>query len=235
MGIDLTSLNAILMSQKYVSNKENMLTLGRQHIHVDAHNYNILLKNYNVTIENCYSLNCEKMFVDMGYQSVDSMDCSSYENATIIHDLNTKIVIDKKYDYIYDGGTIEHVFNIPQVFENVINLLNIDGIFCSVTVNNNLSGHGFYQFSPEIFLSCFLPKYGMELQELYIAKVNTLSTEWIDVKSYGDNTNGRNISRFFSNDMVYIVSISKKISNTRLSLIEYPPQQYSYEQIDWKK
>ena len=61
----------------------------------------------------------------------------------------------KKYQYIYDGGTIEHIFNIPQVIENIIDILDINGLFVSITCNNNFSGHGIYQFSPEFFLAVF--------------------------------------------------------------------------------
>ena len=106
---------------------------------------------------------CEEFFLSFGFLNIDSIDNSSYENSSIIHNLNTPYNNTKKYDYIYDGGTTEHIFNVPQVFENIINLLEIDGIFCSVTVNNNFSGHGFYQFSPELYLSMFTSNYGMEI------------------------------------------------------------------------
>ena len=235
MGIDITSLHSILISQKYIFKKTNMLTLGRQCIHINSQSYNDILNFHNIPINNSYSSHCETLFNNLGFSSIDSIDNSSYENANIIHDLNKKINVIKKYDYIYDGGTIEHVFNIPQLFDNVVNLLEIDGIFCSVTCNNNLSGHGFYQFSPEIFLSSFTPQYGMQLLELHIAKVNTEMTEWIDVKSYGSDSTGRNTSRFLSNDLIYIITIAKKISELKNSFVEFAPQQYSYEKIDWKK
>ena len=59
--------------------------------------------------------------------------------------------VNKKFDFILDGGTIEHIFNCPQVLDNIIYLLEIEGILCSITCNNNFSGHGFYQFSPDFF------------------------------------------------------------------------------------
>ena len=60
----------------------------------------------------------------------------------------------------------------PALKPDGAHLLEIDGIFCSVTCNNNFSGHGMYQFSPEFFLSTLTPKYGMEIKELFIAKIS---------------------------------------------------------------
>jgi hypothetical protein len=235
MGIDITALDAILMSQKTVCKKDRMLTLGRQHVHIDSNTFDSVIYKHGINPSGFYSYNSETMFEKLGYAEVDSLDYSSYEGATIIHDMNTKIQVSKQYNYIYDGGTIEHIFNTPQVLENVIDLLDVGGLFCSVTCNNNLSGHGFYQFSPKIFLSSFTKKYGMELVSLYIAQVGSEYQSWIDVMSYGSDNTGRNTSNFNSSNMVYIITLAKKISNDRVSLIAVPPQQHSYNEIDWKR
>ena len=58
----------------------------------------------------------------MNFQHVESIDNSVYENASIIHNMNIQTPTNAtKYNYIFDGGTIEHIFNIPQAFENIIN------------------------------------------------------------------------------------------------------------------
>jgi len=237
MGIDLTSFEALLLSLKYVENKKNALTLGRQGIHIWPNTVEYILKKYDFFKENMYYEwgYCETLFKDLGFQEVESIDYSSYENASIIHNMNKPISFEnKKYDFIYDGGTIEHIFNMPQVCENIINLLEIGGIFCSVTCNNNLSGHGIYQFSPEFFLSAFSKDYGMEIKELYLAQVGSEIHEWKNVNDFKDENGGRNMSKFDSNRDVYIITIAKKISNNRKNLITDSPNQYSYENIDWK-
>jgi hypothetical protein len=238
MGIDKVALETILLSIKYInSNRQNALTLARQQFHRDQEQINHYLKKYNLThLANRYNPGdyFEQLFYDLGFQTVDSIDYSDYENANIIHNLNNPIPSNmKKYQYIYDGGTIEHIFNMPQVCENIVNLLDIGGIFCSVTVNNNFSGHGIYQFSPEFFLSAFSKEYGMEIQQLYLAKNETEIESWIDVNNFNKENGGRNCARFFSNDEVYILTIAKKISNVRKNFITQSPNQYSYEQIDW--
>lgn len=240
MGIDITSLDAILLSKEHISNvKKNSLTIGRQQFHIPNYIINNFLKKYdllNFTNKYNYYDYAENFLTDIfGYENVDSIDYSSYENAKIIHNMNNPFNYTKKYQFIYDGGTTEHIFNIPQVYENIINLLDVGGIFCSVTCNNNFSGHGFYQFSPEFFLSIFSKKYGMQLIKLYLAKVNTESKDWLDVNNYNYESFGRNCTSFNSTDPVYIIAIAKKISDNRENLINNSPQQNSYENIEWKQ
>jgi hypothetical protein len=234
MGIDYTGCEALLLSLQY-SNKKSAITLGRQGIRLSKHYIDIFLKKYNLShlTHNTYSGFCDSFLSDLGFESIDSIDNSSYEGVSIIHNMNNPIPNDvKTYDFILDGGTIEHIFNTPQVCENIINLLNIGGIYLSITPNNNFSGHGMYQFSPEFYLSAFSKKYGMEIQKLYLAKANTGIESWVDVNNYGS---GRNTFQFKGNEEVYIIAIIKKVSNERENLILNSPQQFSYEQIDWKK
>ena len=244
MGIDKTALELILLSQNYVKrngdDEANILTLGRQQIHISKNDINHLLCKYNfsslINKYNVYDYS-ENLFTNLfeekwKYIFVDSMDNSDYEGASIIHNLNNPFNSSKKYQYIYDGGTIEHIFNIPQVIENIIDMLDINGLFVSITCNNNFSGHGIYQFSPEFFLSSLNEKYGMKIESIYLGKVHTSFEEWIDVNDY---KGGRNCTKFDDSEPVYILTIARKISNIRENLITNSPHQYSYEKIDWGK
>lgn len=244
MGIDKTAFELILLSQKYIhhSGKANILTLGRQQIHIFRNEINDLLNKYkfNSLINKfCMPDYSETLFINLFREKgnyseivVDSIDNSNYEEASIIHNLNIPFESPKKYQYIYDGGTIEHIFNIPQVIENIINMLDINGLFVSVTCNNNFSGHGIYQFSPEFFLSSLNEKYGMKIEGIYLGKVHTPFEEWIDVNDYKE---GRNCTKFNDTEPVYILTIARKISDKRENLIHNSPHQYSYEKQEWKK
>ena len=238
MGIDYTGCDAIFRSFEYVKNRKRLLTLGRQGIHIAPSTINDFLQknNYSHLVDKYEWGFCENLFIDLGFEHVDSLDASDYENANIIHNMNTPVPNHfQKYDYILDAGTTEHIFNTPQVCENIINMLNIDGIFVSITPNNNLSGHGIYQFSPEFYLSAFSNKYGMEVKALYLAKVGSKYKDWINVNTYNIDASGRNMSKFNSNEHVYVIAIIQKISNDRQSLIVNSPNQHSYENIDWAK
>jgi len=237
MGIDKTTLEFILFSQKYINiSGINILSLGRQQIHIDQNDMNSLFKKYNLThlIGRFNIYDYSETFFKTLFNTdlnVDSIDNSHYEGATIVQNMNVPIKLSKKYQYIFDGGTIEHIFNLPQVIENVINMLEVGGLFVSITCNNNFSGHGMYQLSPEFFLSSLNKKYGMKIESLFIGKVNAEFETWIDVNDYKD---GRNCTKFDGNDPVYILTIARKIENLRESLVYNSPNQYSYESGDWK-
>ena len=57
----------------------------------------------------------------------------------------------KQFDLVFDGGTLEHVFNFSTALKNCMHMVKPHGRFVSVTLPNNWCGHGFYQFSPELF------------------------------------------------------------------------------------
>lgn len=237
MGIDKVGLEAIILSHKHLprDNRGRAMSLARQQIHIPPKMMHYMFQKHgiNAPLHECGEY-FEALFKNMGYTVTDSIDNSAYENATIIHNLNLPFLSprENRYNYVFDGGTIEHIFNCPQVCENIIDMMEVGGIYCSVTVNNNFSGHGIYQFSPEFFLSAFTPKYGMEVLELYLAEVNSDREKWIDVKSF----NGwRNNTQINTQNSVYIIAIIRKISDERESLLLSPPNQYSYESVDWNK
>ncbi len=105
-------------------------------------------------------------------ESVDSIDYSDYENSDIIHDMSKPLSSEhhQKYDVVIDGGTLEHVFNFPVAIANCMNLLKVGGSFFFFTPANNHMGHGFYQFSPELFYRIFQPENGFEIQDVILAK-----------------------------------------------------------------
>jgi hypothetical protein len=237
MGLDNTTLDAVLMGLQY-SKKQKVLTLGRQLFMPNKSSLpNLFLKYGLATKEDpVQSKYCELFFKSMGIDTVESIDASSYEDATHIHDFNHLIPESfyNKYDTIIDGGTIEHIFNIPHVLDNIINMLSEDGIFISVTCNNNFSGHGFYQFSPEIFLSSFTSEYGMKIEKLYLAKNGDFSESWIDVNLQNSQPTKRVETMIPGSPQTYIICIARKVSNIRKRVIEHYPQQFSYAEGDWK-
>jgi hypothetical protein len=111
----------------------------------------------------------EGLFHRLGARTVHSMDASPYEGAGIIHDLNTPIPssLTRQYTCVIDFGTLEHVFNFPIALKNATDMLSEGGCFLSSTVANNFMGHGFYQFSPELFLR-YLPANGFINVEVFL-------------------------------------------------------------------
>jgi hypothetical protein len=234
MGICIIEIEAILSSRKYTSNVENILTLGRQYLYTPTVKdlETIMLKHkIPVGLPPDTFAPSEAFFNFIGWSKVYSMDISKFENANIIHDLNKPVpdCLTGKFQYIFDGGTTEHIFNVPQVLENVINLLSVGGIVCMSLPNNNLSGHGLYQFSPELFLSAFSSKYGMEVLEIYLAEAGTFSEKWLEARSVRQTDGSYLQSRFYGSDDVHIIVIARKTSDERASLVREPSQQFMYD------
>lgn len=107
----------------------------------------------------------EKMFKALGFGDVKTMDFSDYEGATVIHDLNKPLpkTLKNKFDFIYDGGTIEHVFNVSQALVNMFDALKVGGTLVSINGFNGWPGHGFYQFQPDLVWSFWRYMAGCEV------------------------------------------------------------------------
>ena len=90
-----------------------------------------------------------RVFFEMlGIQDYEDMDKFDSDNPTIVHDLNVNIPIEleDRFGLIFDGGTVEHIFDVRRVLENIIRLLKING--CVIHICSFQMDHGFYAFSP---------------------------------------------------------------------------------------
>jgi hypothetical protein len=104
----------------------------------------------------------EELFKYFGAETVDSIDNSDYENATIIGDLNMPVdgSLKNKYTCVWDGGTLEHIFNYPAALKNCMDMVETGGYLVLQTPANNMFGHGFYQLQPDIFFSVLCAQNG---------------------------------------------------------------------------
>jgi len=164
--------------------------LGRLVLYAERMDLDVCVAKYKVaaktssqvTFKDKYS---EPFFEMLGAGVVDSIDYSDYEQANIIHDLNTPMPdsMRQKYSCIVDGGTIEHVFNYPVAVRSCMDSIQVGGYFIGITPTNNQSGHGFYQFSPELIFRVFSAENGFEvIQMLVSADVSDgEGQEWFEV------------------------------------------------------
>ncbi|CAO3441342.1 hypothetical protein [Azospirillum endophyticum] len=90
----------------------------------------------------------------LGFETVQSVDASGFEGAEHVFDLNRPGLLEatrRRYDLIFDAGTLEHVFHLPNALANVAECLEEGGIVLHTLPMNNAVDHGFYQFSPTLF------------------------------------------------------------------------------------
>ena len=117
----------------------------------------------------------------LGGQQAESLDASDYEGATHVHDLNQPVprVWQEQYSAVFDGGSLEHVFNFPQAIRNCMKMIKVGGHYLAMTPTNNFMGHGFYQFSPELFCRVFCEDNGFALEHMIVFELD--GTRWYEV------------------------------------------------------
>ena len=179
MGIDGVALDFLLNSMTGADTFKRVVMVGRQQLqHLDATSLRSLLNTKGVTasledsrrILEGFGGFADGLFRHLGAERVDSIDLSDYEGASIRHDMNLPIPgsLNRGCTAVIDGGCLEHVFNFPIALRNCMELLDSNGLFVSITVANNFMGHGFYQFSPELFFRTFSPENGFETKSIVL-------------------------------------------------------------------
>jgi SAM-dependent methyltransferase len=104
-----------------------------------------------------------------GYDTVDTLDLFPDEHPAIIADLNTPFPTElwNRYELVFDSGTAEHCFNVKEVLGNAVRALKVGGCVMHILPMSGFAGHGFYQFSPDLF-AAFYGKNGFEEIEIKI-------------------------------------------------------------------
>lgn len=168
-------------------------------------------------------------FLDAKHITV--IDASAYEGAETIHDMNFPVPQDwhGRYDAVIDGGSLEHIFNVPVAFANLADMLKVGGSIFVNTPANNMMGHGFYQFSPELMFRIFSDENGFELQDvlLYEARYPGVElTKKDTVYKVVDPEEVRQRVGLLNNKPVIMMVQARKVRNTRM--FATPPLQSDY-------
>ena len=183
MAINETAAKFILSELAQGINLDQTLTIGRQSLMVSPKDLYRLGKTYHVQSQPSDLKEFESQIVNepyyaepwlkaLGARETISLDCSDYEGADWIHDLNDPVPEKwrSSQTFILDCGSLEHVFNSAQALKNYIEMLQVGGDLIIGTVANNFCGHGFYQFSPEFFYRALSAENGMEIQRLALVE-----------------------------------------------------------------
>jgi hypothetical protein len=168
----------------------------------------------------------EPLFELLGANTVDSVDISDYEEATIIHDLTLPIPneLKNKYSCVFDGGLLEHVFDYPTALKNAMDMVAVGGHIILVTPSNNFLGHGFYQFSPELFYSVLREENGFSDTLVFTTDAPS-GGQWYIIKNPREIHERTEVSPYWPDINIYVVS--RKIAATPEKLTAY---QSDYEE-----
>jgi len=161
MGIDRHFADFLMFARDDGVGFDRVATLGRLNLFVDHRSLGAIFRKHGLpatdedirTVRGAADGYAESFLQRLGARECVSIDASSYERASLVHDMNRPIPDELKgrFSVVIDGGTLEHVFNFPVAIQNCMDLLRVGGHFFAHTMANNFMGHGFYQFSPELF------------------------------------------------------------------------------------
>jgi len=177
MAIDYNSAAYLLSAKSRGIPFGRVLMLGRQHLSLSPEMIASLEQQFNTDLQAFVRGEGEERFAEgffefLGADEITAMDFSDYEQSSLVHDLNEPIPDEwkGKYDMVVDGGTLEHVFNFPCAVRNAMELVAEGGHFYGSNPADHWIGHGFYQFSPELFFRVFSEENGFEIVDVILAE-----------------------------------------------------------------
>ena len=235
MGLNINGTKLLLWLRKEGVDLGSVITLGRQRLNVTKRNLQKNLNQFNYKASaaelkaesNGY---CEPFLRLLGASKADSIDVSDYEKATFIHDMNQPLPADLKgkYHTVIDSGSLEHVFNFPVAIKNCMEMVEVGGQFIGLTPANNFFGHGFYQFSPELYFRVFSKKNGFSIRKMifFIDDAHTSFYEVSDPLEVKERVILNNTQPSF------LFVWAEKIATE--NIFSETPQQSDYEHLVWQ-
>ncbi len=197
MGVGKIHLELFMGEARTQRFSGKILTLGRQDVRFDRETLDHSAALHGVELSAVDSdepadkpeyasqafLSDRTFFRALGFSELHQLDASPYEGADTIVDLNIRGVpaeLRDRFDVIYNGGTLEHVFHLPNALENLHHLLTVDGRIIHAGPASNAIDHGFYSCSPTLFLD-FYSANGYAVETLSVVRVEGrpgLATSW---------------------------------------------------------
>jgi hypothetical protein len=240
MGIDRYFAEYLIEARALGANFDRTATLGRLNLFIDQRALAQLLQRHglpastdDVRAIRTKAAGYSEPFLEMlGAREITSIDASEYQDATVVHDLNRPIgdELKKKFSAVIDGGTLEHVFNFPMAIKNCMDMLEIGGHFFAHTMANNFMGHGFYQFSPELFCRVFSADNGFCLQQVIAYESQILPPRWYRAADPEDI--GERVELINSNP-TYLLIHAERVAD--VPIFARTPQQSDYSALWTKK
>ena len=186
MGLTATDIDLLLEVRRRNLPISRIATIGRQslalHPRQVARLRRIIPKSSALANYRWYDTADPILRDLMGTAEVVSIDISDYQEASIVHDMNVPLAdrcpdLAEQFDLVIDGGTLEHVFNFPVAVANLMFLVRRGGHVLSANPANNLCGHGFYQFTPELMHRIYSIANGFRVEHVILTQSRHMSVE----------------------------------------------------------
>jgi hypothetical protein len=189
MGLIWPDVSFLLAAQRLGVSFESTLMVGRQNLFCDVGELRRGFHEVQSDLTDAEAVEllsdgfAEALLHRLGAEHVDSLDASDFEGSSILHDLNSPLPQDLRgrYSAVLDAGTLEHVFNVPEALRSCMAAVAPGGHLLAISPANNFFGHGFYQFSPELFYRVMTPANGFEVT-LMLSRAEHPWAKWLAVR-----------------------------------------------------
>lgn len=150
----------------------SILQLGRQTMFFDRQTYADFSHYHSLSRpspDRSGVIEDQEFFGQLGFQTVESLDITDTEKPTHIYDLNQPLpdTMAEKYDCVFDGGTLEHVFDFATSLRSMARMVRVGGRAVHMVVTSNYIDHGFYQPSPTLLWD-FYTANGFVVERAYL-------------------------------------------------------------------
>lgn len=232
MGFDVQGIKFLLGAHRGGVSFLKTATIGRQEFFIPPVYLGRILNQFGVgdgDREARRMLTESRGFSDpllrfLGAEHIVSVDASSYEGASVVHDMNSPIPesLSNAFSVVIDGGTLEHVFNFPVAITNCMKMVQVGGHLLLMTPANNFMGHGFYQFSPELFFRIFSQENGFEISRAVFSETSPRA-RWYEIV---DPARARRRVELVNSRPAYLLIQARKLR--QVPVLAIAPQQSDY-------
>lgn len=195
MALDFNSVKFLFWSRNLGVSFNRTLTLGRLGLPCPPRKARQAARDFGLAaapeaFDRCFRRTfgkehfADEFFRLLGTRDLVTVDRSDFEGATLLHDLNEPFPekLHGSFDLVLDGGTLEHIFDYPSALRHCLELVSVGGHFITITPANNWMGHGFYQFSPELFFRIFTAENGFVMRKMVIFECRKTDAPFYEVK-----------------------------------------------------
>jgi hypothetical protein len=104
------------------------------------------------------TLDASSVFAALGFSATEALDITNAEGAEHLVDLNDDelpAALAGRFGFVVNGGTLEHIFHVPNALTNISKLLGPGGAVLHLLPCHNWVDHGFYQVSPTLMFDYY--------------------------------------------------------------------------------
>ena len=231
MGLDTKATQFLLAARGSGVSFERIATIGRHRLYVTPAWLRSRLRAVGIDLDAAATARlfkeadgyAEPLLQALGAARIISLDASSYEGASRVADLNAEIApdLENAFTTVLDSGSLEHVFDFRAAIANCMRMVAPGGHLLIVTPANNMVGHGFYQFSPELFYRVLSESNGFLIERMLVTELSSL--RWYDVADPA--VLGTRV-QFRTYRPTYLCVIARRVALR--PVLAHPPQQSDY-------